>query len=433
MKNLKDNIKSVVGRPAMRAYHAIRSSLTALAYGLPGQNMCAIGITGTNGKTTVAHLVTAIFEAAGRRVAMMSTVRLRIAGDESVNETKMTVPDPQTFNQFIVRARQNNCDVLVMEATSIALDQSRMFGIQFDTGVLTNITHDHLDYHGTFDSYVQAKRMLFASGLRVSVLNWDDPNGRSFAECPADVRIFYSLDENNVETLRPLKLSYDEGISFECHGPSLAESFLVRSKLTGAFNVSNLLAAIGVALGHGIAIEIIQAGIWQLTSVPGRMESIDMGQPFRVIIDYAHTPDAFEKLYAAVKPITRGNILSVFGATGDRDKTKRPILGQIAGRASRYCLVTNEDPWSESAMAIIDAVAEGVASVDGQQEGVTFWRVLDRREAMAKAFALARPGDTVLITGKGDETGMGVGDKVIPWSDRAVAEEELKKWIIDNP
>lgn len=427
MKNLKNNIKSIIGHPVLKAYHAARSGLTAHVYGLPGQKMTAIGITGTNGKTTVTHLVTAIFEAAGHKVAMMSTVRLRIAGDESVNETKMTVPDPRSFNQFLKMARQKSCDVLVMEATSIALDQSRMFGVKFDTGVLTNITHDHLDYHGTFNAYVQAKRKLFASGLRVSVINIDDPNGVVFAKCLADVPILYSLDASNVEALRPLNLSLDNGISFDCAGPSIAEPFLIDSRLIGTFNVSNLLAAIGVALGHGVPIAKIQEGISQLASVPGRMESINFGQPFQVIIDYAHTPDAFEKLYDAVHSMTGGSIIAVFGATGDRDRTKRPVLGQIAGRLSKYCLVTNEDPWSESAMSIIDAVASGVATVHGQVEDETFWRILDRREAISQAFGLARAGDTVVITGKGDETGMGIGDKVIPWSDRAVAEEELKR------
>lgn len=427
MKNLKDNIKSIVGHPALKAYHAARSGLTALASGLPGQKMTAIGITGTNGKTTVAHLVTAIFEATGQKVAMMSTVRLRIAGNEVVNETKMTVPDPGSFNRFLINARRKKCDVLVMEATSIALDQSRMFGIRFDTGVLTNITHDHLDYHGTFDAYVQAKRKLFASGLRVSVLNADDPNGHAFAECPSDAQIMYSTDSENTTALRPLNLSLDNGISFDCAGPSIFKPFFIESKLIGTFNVSNLLAAIGVALGHGIQVADIQKGISQLASVPGRMESINLGQPFQVIIDYAHTPDAFEKLYETVQSITRGSIIAVFGATGDRDKTKRPILGQIAGRESKYCLVTNEDPWSEPAMSIIDAVASGVASVDHHSEGETFWRVLDRREAISKAFGLARAGDTVVITGKGDETGMGAGDQILPWSDREVAREELEK------
>lgn len=411
----------------MRAYHATRSHLVAFRSGYPAQGMTVIGVTGTNGKTTTAHLVASILEAAGFRVALISTIRFRINGEEWANESKMTVPSPAVFNHFLKKAKQAGCTHLVMEATSIALDQQRTAGITFDTGVLTNITHDHLDYHGTFDAYVQAKRQLFARGLRVSVVNMDDPEGAAFSELPATVHINYSLDYTIPHALHPATISvHEQGTTFRCVLPDGEDGPTITTVLTGRFNVSNILAAVGVALGLGIQQADIEQGIERMQLIPGRMEEIVCSQDFRVFIDYAHTPDALEKMYQALLPIQKARMISVLGATGDRDKTKRPVLGAIAAEHADIVVVTNEDPWTEDAGVIMDAVASGVHQNKNHTEDVSFWTILDRREAIRKAFSLAKAGDIVTITGKGDETGMGVGHQILPWSDRLVAEEELR-------
>lgn len=425
---MKNTLKKLTGDRLLRAYHAVRSHAVAARFGHPGRDMIVIGITGTNGKTTTAHLVASILEAAGLRVALMSTIRFRVAGVEWVNESKMTVPTPSEFNRFLARARRAHCTHLIMEATSIALDQQRMAGLTFDCGVLTNITHDHLDYHGTFAAYVQAKRQLFARGLRVSVVNMDDPQGLDFASLPASVHINYSLDPARSDVLRPAAIVvHSGGTTFRCVLPDGQDGPAITTTLTGNFNISNILAAVGVALGLGVQESVIEQAVTDTKLIPGRMEEVSCGQNFRVFIDYAHTPDALEKMYQALVPIQKARMISVLGATGDRDKTKRPLLGAIAAEHADLVVVTNEDPWSEQAEVIMEAVAVGVRQNKNHTAEATFWKILDRREAIRKAFSLARAGDIVTITGKGDETGMGVGHQIIPWSDRLVAEEELRQ------
>ncbi len=428
---MKSLLKKLAGKQVMSAYHATKSNAARMIYGNPSRDLIVIGITGTNGKTTTAHLVASIFEHAGFKVALISTIQFRIGKKTWVNESKMTVPAPGAFNRFLKQAREQGCQVLVMEATSIALDQSRMAGLRFDTAVLTNITHDHLDYHGTFADYVQAKRNLFARDLRVSVLNDDDPNGRTFADLVADMHYFYSLDPHNTGAFRPERIEQiGDKLRITCAFPH--EGMLeLETALVGDFNVANILAAVAVGFGHGIGESAIKSGIAAVKAVPGRMEKVEDGQPFTVIIDYAHTPDALEKLFSALKPFKKGRIISVFGATGDRDKTKRPIMGKIVGQHADVVIVTNEDPWTEDAQFIIDSVAAGVPESGRHIEGQTFWRILDRREAIRQAFELAGPGDIVTITGKGAETGMGIGKNIIPWSDRQVAGEELKRLTHD--
>lgn len=430
---MKALVKKIIGKETVRAYHAVRSHATARLYGKPGSDLTVIAITGTNGKTTTTHLVASIFEAAGFRVALLSTIRFRVAGKEWVNETKMTVPDPGSFNRFLAQTKRAECTHLIMEATSIALDQQRLAGLSIDTGVLTNITHDHLDYHGTFDEYVQAKRRLFARDLRLSVVNMDDPNGAEFASERASIHLNYSLEAQKQNTVRAGDIrTSEQGTTFTCLLPDGTPGPRISTELLGQFNLANILASVAVGLGHGISYEHIEQAIARTAKVPGRMDELQMGQDFRVIIDYAHTPDALEQLYAALLPLKTGKIISVLGATGDRDKTKRPVMGAIVGKHADVAVITNEDPWTEDPETIMNSVAEGIARGDAaKREGESWWRILDRRAAIQKALSIARSGDIVTITGKGAETGMGIGRKIVPWSDRAVAEEELKR-IVHN-
>ena len=424
---MKKTLKKMVGPQTLRAYHAAKSHLAATLAGKPAQDMTVIGVTGTNGKTTTCNIIAAIFEEAGRKVALCTTIQFRINGHEEVNELKMTAPNPFKLNQFLKRARLAGCEVLVQEVTSIALDQQRFAGIPFDTGVFTNLTHDHLDYHGTMANYAKAKRKLFARDLRVSVINGDDPEAHNLLDMQPH-SIVYTLDTSNHHALRSQNVVQSSaGLQFEVVLPENNEIIPIQSSLVGTFNVSNILAAVGVALQHGIDHATIQKGIASLLSVSGRMERIEMGQDFSVIVDYAHTPDALIKLFEATKPAQPARLIAVLGSCGDRDRSKRPTMGAIAGKYSDFVVFTNEDPYTEDPQSIIDAVASGVtAENQAHKENQTFWRILDRREAIKKAFSLAKPGDVVTISGKGAETAMVFGKQFIPWSDRRIAEEELR-------
>ncbi|MFA6082485.1 MAG: UDP-N-acetylmuramoyl-L-alanyl-D-glutamate--2,6-diaminopimelate ligase [Patescibacteria group bacterium] len=424
---MKNTIKKIIGRGPLKAYHSVRSEIVSRQFGRPAKQMQVIGITGTNGKTTTANLISSIFETAGYRVALLTTIQFRINGEEVVNGQKMTAPSPRILNQFLAKARDAGCNLFIVEATSHALDQHRFAGIKFDCGVLTNITHDHLDYHGTFDRYVAAKRQLF-NDLRLSVVNLDDPNGAEFNDLPADLHIPYSRDVTKQHALALSEVTAQDGYStLTFNLPNSNSQLQVNTRLVGQFNWQNIMAAVAVALGFGIPTHIIQNGIAKMTAVPGRMQKVECGQPFTVIIDYAHTPDALEKMYDALKPVQNdGAILSVLGACGERDVTKRPILGQIAGREAKYVVITNEDPYSEDPQSIIDSVASGIEKDNPRQsEGVTYWRTLDRRAAIRHAFSLAKPNDVVTITGKGAETAMAVKGEFVPWSDKEVVIEEL--------
>lgn len=426
---LKKIAKKIIGRDTLRAYHISKSNFDAWRYRYPSHGMTVIGVTGTNGKTTTCNLIASIFEAAGKKVALATTIQFRVDGKEKLNDTKMTTLDSKDFNRFLVKANHAGCTHLIVEVTSISLDQQRVAGVNFDTAVLTNITHDHLDYHGTFDEYVQAKRNLFARDLRVSVLNWDDPNGREFGKLAAAEHIYYSLNKDE-KTIYPMNVEEsNEKSRFRVNVGN--RTLEIETTLLGSFNRQNILAAVAVGLGHGISDQDIVAGVANLKSVKGRMEVIEEGQPFTVIVDYAHTPDALEKLYQAIKPAAEGHrIISILGSCGDRDKTKRPVLGSIAGREADYVIVTNEDPYTEDPQFIIDSVASGVVKGrDTHAEGKTYWRIFDRGEAIAKGISLAQPGDVITITGKGAETAMVWGRQHRPWSDQEETRRALRKLL----
>lgn len=430
----KKLIKKIIGRSGLRTYHTIKSQAVAMYFGYPAKGMKVIGITGTNGKTTTANIIATIFEDAGYRVALLTTIQFRINGSEKINSLKMTAPEASEINRFIKSAVEAKCDILIVEVTSHALDQNRFAGVSFDTGVLTNITHDHLDYHGTFSNYVQTKRKLFARGLRLSVLNVDDPSGKEFLTEPAKTHLIYST-KGYAKSVSLLKAKDNgEYTALEIFNPLDNRIYKIDTKLIGTFNYQNILAAFCTALGHKIEIKHIYNGIKALEGVPGRMESIEMGQKFAVIVDYAHTPDALEKMYQAISGYKKmGKIISVLGSCGDRDKTKRPVLGSIAGRNADYVIVTNEDPYTEDAQSIIDSVASGVAKDNpNHKPDETYWKIFDRREAIRKAISLAGENDIITVTGKGAETAMVWGGEHRPWSDKKVIEEELKKFLISN-
>ena len=426
---LKRLVRSLIGEEGVLLTHRLRGRLAAFFYGYPARKLKVIGVTGTNGKTTTAFMIARILEESGKVVGMATTVEFRVAKRRTRNTVKMTTLSPFALQRLLKEMVEADCEYAVLEITSHAIKQERIHGIPFDTVVFTNLTHDHLDYHQSFEDYRATKVKLFEMHPHVAVVNADDKSASFFLKPPIEKKITYGLHGGADVQAGQLKfLTQATILELTAYGERLEFSL----PIPGKFNVYNALAATGAALGIGVDLPLVTRALGTFQGVPGRMEKVDQGQPFVVYVDYAHTPDAFQQIYATTRPATSGKIIHVFGATGDRDKTKRPLLGAIAAQHADYLVVTDEDPYSEDPVAIMNAVADGVirasrSSRTRKVDGVHFWKILDRREAIAKALSLAKRGDIVLLTGKGDENVMVVGDEKVPWDDREVAREELAK------
>lgn len=441
--SLKSILRPYATPGLLRTWHKLNAIAANVVYGFPGRRLRVVGVTGTNGKTTTSHLIGAIFQAAGYETAIASTVAFQIGSRRETNILNMTTPSPWVLQRFLAKAVRAGCHVAVVETTSHALDQQRVWGLRYEAAVLTNLTHDHLDYHGSFEAYRVAKLQLFSHHPRAAIINADDPSASHFLALPAGRQLTYGLETKADVTARKI-ISEPTGTLFTAVTP--VGQTAINLQLPGRFNVANALAAIALGISQGIALETIKQALERVAGVPGRMERIDVGQDFTVLLDYAHTPDAFEQIYATLKPVTRGRLIHVFGATGDRDKTKRPIMGALAARSADLVVLTTDEPYRESPEAIIDEIVTGlvrgrpkVASktktgdrVSG--EGIWWWRVTDRRAAIAAAFALARHNDVVLITGMGDERWMTVADgaggiKRIPWNERRIVKDFLLQQV----
>ncbi len=410
-------------------YHVLSALCADLWYGRPSRKLVVIGVTGTNGKTTTAHFITTILEAAGKRVGLISTIAIHIGGQERVNETKMTsLKNCWQIQRFLREMVAAGDAYAVVETTSHALDQYRVHRVVYDVAVVTNVTHEHLDYHKTIDRYRKAKERLFAmvSGRskkilhgeripRVTVVNADDQSAPSFLRYRSDMRMAYGTHD------RPQEVEEKYFVR-----PAVLTSPL---SIPGTFTIANACAAIAVARALGIPDDLAARALRSVKGVPGRLDRVDAGQPFTVMIDYAVTPDAFEKLAELV----HHDLLKdgakwwwVFGATGERDRTKRPVLGAIAGGKADYIVLTNEDPFHEDPERILDEVEAGVKEA-GKEKEKNYWRTLDRRAAIRYALEHAKPGDVVTITGKGAETAMAIGDTRVPWNEREIVREILRE------
>lgn len=431
---IKNLLRQFIPQSIILLTHKLRAVAAAFWYSFPSKKMTVIGVTGTNGKTTTVNMIADILEAGGKKVCTSNTVDFRLAGKRLPNKTKMTFISPFILQKFLRQAVGAGCNYAVIETTSHAVKQFRNWGIRYDTVALTNITHEHLDYHKTYQDYRDTKARLFADNPRLAVVNAQDKAAKFFLKIPAAKHLTYGVNcapSEKVDVVARKVLFEQESTMFTAVTP--VGQIVVNLKLPGRFNVYNGLAAICVGLGHGLVLETIKKGLENFAPVPGRMEKIDEGQPFTVIIDFALTPDAYEQIYQTLRPAVRGAIIHVFGATGNRDRTKRPILGAIAARYADYIIVTNEDPDNEDPQTIIEEVAKGVPRGAAKNKpkilDKNFWKIGDRREAIRKAFELAKRGDLVLITGKGHEEVMIVKGKFIPFSDRKVAREELRKLV----
>jgi len=415
--------------------------LSAGLYGFPARQMTMIGVTGTDGKTTTANLIYQILQAASLKAGMISTVNALIGTEAIDTGFHVTTPEAPDVQRYLARMLEAGLTHVVLEATSHGLAQQRVAACEFDLGVVTNITHEHLDYHGSYEAYRAAKGMLL-SGLfetapkscnppRAAVLNRDDRSFGYLSEITRVPILSYALDEG--AGVRAEAIEWGSGsTTFIATGRNLQGEefrFPVRSHLVGAFNVSNCLAAVAATVGVlGLEPQAVQAGFDSLPGVPGRMERIDLGQPFTAIVDFAHTPNALRRALEAARTMTDGRLIAVFGSAGLRDRAKRRMMAEVSAELADLTVLTAEDPRSESLADILAEMATGSAS-RGAQEGRSFWRVPDRREALRFAVSLAQPGDVVIACGKGHEQSMCFGEIEYPWDDRTALRAALAEHL----
>jgi UDP-N-acetylmuramoyl-L-alanyl-D-glutamate--2,6-diaminopimelate ligase len=398
--------------------------LAATFYRHPSAEMQVVGVTGTNGKTTTAYLIASICEAAGIRCGILGTVAYRI-GDELRDATRTTpeAPDVQALLREMV---DRGCGAAAMEVSSHALALRRVDGIRFAAGVFTNLTRDHLDFHADMEAYFQSKRRLFEMLPRdaPSLLNVDDPRGATLVEVGGRP-VTYAINRPADITPGPLSFSL-ENLTFDVRTPR--GTLRVQSTLVGRPNVYNILAAVATATALGLPFDAIERGVQTLAGVPGRFEVVSAAtDAVTVVVDYAHTDDALRNLLETARPLARGRLITVFGCGGDRDRTKRPLMGAVAGRLSDLIVMTSDNPRSEDPQRIIDEIQRGITADTRRDSSQRLLTIVDRRAAIAKAIELAEPGDLVLVAGKGHEKYQVIGDRVLPFDDQAVAREALER------
>jgi UDP-N-acetylmuramoyl-L-alanyl-D-glutamate--2,6-diaminopimelate ligase len=395
--------------------------MSANFFNHPSRKLTMAGVTGTNGKTTTTHLIKSILEASGQRVGLLGTIEYRI-GDEVIPASH-TTPESLELNELLARMATSGCQAVSMEVSSHALHQSRVYGLEFDAAVFTNLTQDHLDYHGSMEEYFKAKRILFDSldSDAVAITNADDPWGVQIAASSPARKLSYGVSEHADVQATDIRLSI-QGSS--CNLKYKDQQTTVATPLVGRFNVYNILAAYSTGLGLGLSHETLAAGIRTIQSVRGRFERIAAPGGWTAIVDYAHTPDALEKCLRTIHDVLpregRGRIITVFGAGGDRDRTKRPRMGNVAGELSDIIIVTSDNPRTEDPQQIIEEIVAGIP------RGVSVTQEIYRRVAILSALRQARSGDVVLIAGKGHEDYQVIGNDKIHFSDREIVEEFIR-------
>jgi len=412
--------------PPHAAFVGVRDVAAAKAlvadrfFGRPSQRLDVVGITGTNGKTTTSFMLRSILTMDGRDAGLLGTLGAWIG--QRHETLPNTTPDAVELQRLLARMVDDNLTAAIMEVSSHALVQQRVAEIDFDVGVFTNLTSDHLDYHGTLAAYAAAKGRLFQglSERATAVLNAADPQSRNYRLATHARVVQFALNAPADVRADILRLDAD-GTQIRLYAPEFGLDQRVTLRLVGRHNVENALAAAAAALALGLPAPAIATGLQGLTAVPGRLEPVDCGQDFRVLVDYAHTPDALEKVLDLLRPLTRGRLAVVFGCGGDRDRGKRPLMGRAVAEAADRLFVTSDNPRSEDPDAILDEIVAGIPA-EGRARAV---RQADRRAAIRQACAEARGGDIVLIAGKGHETVQVVGDEALPFDDRQVAREVL--------
>ena len=401
------------------------AELSAARFGYPAEKLVTIGITGTKGKTTTSYMVKAILEAAGKKVGLIGTINVMI-GDE-VRPSHNTTPDVVDLQKMLYEMVENHCDTCVMEVSSHALALDRVAGIEYDTAVLTNITQDHLDFHKTMENYREAKALLFTrlhegtKPNKTAVFNTDDPSSAIIMPRVKTKIMTYGKGKDN--DVYPLTF-HVAASHMELNLQTPVGEMDLKLHITGEFNVYNVMGSICAAIAEGLTREDIIRGLDDFAGVPGRFQLIHAGQPFTVVVDYAHTPDGLENVLKTARQITKGKLWVVFGAGGDRDRKKRPIMGKIALDLADIAVVTSDNPRTEDPEAIIRDIEEGLKD---NPEGKEIHKITDRREAIEYVMAHAKPDDVVMIAGKGHENYQILKDRTIHFDDGEVVRDFFQK------
>lgn len=402
----------------------------AVIYAHPSTAVGVIGVTGTDGKTTTAHLVDHILRESGYRTGLVGTVAIRVADDVERHRSRQTTPESSDIQRYLRQMVDHGASWAVLEATSHGLAMHRLDEVRFRIGAVTNVTHEHLDFHGSREAYLRAKAILFervgAVG-GVAVVNADDPGAREMQPFAAGATVVSYSPSGQGAELRAMRVRCGaDGSRFDLEAGEAGQAS-VALPLIGEFNVANALCAAGVALAAGIGLTEVVRALESAPAVPGRMAAIDMGQPFSVVVDYAHTPDALQKVLRLLRRLhPSGRLIAVFGSAGERDVQKRPIQGRVSAELADISIITSEDPRDEDADAIVAEIAAGAEAAGAVPEQTLFCRT-DRREAIVLAVGLAQAGDCVLLAGKGHEGSIIWGRDKTPWDEAAVAREALAK------
>ncbi len=443
---IKKFIRALTPKFVISLYHFSLSLLGALIYRFPARDMIVIGITGTKGKTTITEIVNHILESYNMKTALVNSLRFKIRDEVKDNKMKMTMPGRFFLQKFLRKALKNNCRFAILEVSSVGIDQHRHRFLDFDVVVFNNIHPEHLEDHcNSFTKYRKSKEKLFKSLFsrrkkyfffdrrgkmevpfpKTSIVNLDDKCFQYFLKYWAEKKIGFALNNLKVENLDVL--ISPENVNFSNSKIDFSiDNNVFSSKLLGDFNLYNILASISVGVALEIPFSIIREAINSFSKLPGRMEEIEKGQNFRIFVDFAHTPDSLEAVYKVLRKELgkEKKLIGIIGGTGGgRDKWKRPVMGKIAGQYCDKVIITNEDPYDEDPMKIIEDVVKGLKSISDN------YRIIkDRREAIAEALDICEQGDILIITGKGAEQVMAEsGGRKIPWDDRRVVEEELRK------
>lgn len=401
------------------SYRRARVKAVSTRYGNPAKNLKVIAVTGTNGKTTTANYLNEILKEAGLKTAMFTTAVIEVDGKQKINDLNATVALTGQMQQFFVSAKKAKVDYVILEITSHALHQHKLATVPIEMAIMTNLTQDHLDYHKTMEEYASAKGKLFAGSPRYIVLNQDDEWFNFFNKYTAnEQKITYGVSKESDVSIQKVKLyrKGTEAVLLADHQTKIP----IATSLPGKYNMHNAAAAVSAAYLLGIKVKDIIEGIANLESIPGRFERAVEGLGYDVVVDYAHTPDALQKLLETAKFITKNRVILVFGATGDRDKAKRPIMGKIAAKLADRIFLTDEESYNEDPKVIRDMVMEGIK--EGRGDAKTT-EVADRREAIEKAMKIAKTGDIILVTGMGHEQFRIVNGKKLPWNDSEVVRE----------
>jgi len=430
-QRLVKGVRSVLPSQAVHllenVYRKTRIQLLSARYGWPARGLRVIAVTGTNGKTTTANYINKILKQAGYKTAMFTTAVIEVAGESKINDLNATVASVSRMQQFLNEARRYKVDFVILEVTSHSLHQHKLDGVPIEAAVMTNLTQDHLDYHKTMEKYAAAKGLLFARNPRYIVLNRDDDWFDYFDKYLAEEqKITYGKSEDADVRISDIKL-YKKGseavLAFDHQEKSQLATYL-----PGEYNVFNMAAAASICYVLGVSMSDIKNGIASLEGIPGRFERAAKDEKYEVIVDYAHTPDALEKLLEATRNITKKRIILVFGACGDRDTVKRPIMGKIAAKLADEIILTDEESYNEDPDKIRRDIYAGIEESKATNKTT---EIADRREAIRHALNIAKKDDTILITGMGHEQFRIINGEKLPWNDtnivREIISEKIKK------